>query len=260
LIQTDASINPGNSGGALVTLKGELAGINTAIYSQSGGNIGIGFAIPINMAQQVMEQLVKFGEIKRGYLGAEMQNLDPELAAAFGLSGRSGAVLVTILPDSPAQRAGLRAGDVVTKVNGKAVRDAADLRNQIGLMRVGDGVQLEFVRDGKAMKASAQVGARGSKEAQANSGIRNPRLAGVSVADLDENSPVYGQVNGVQVTQVANGTAAWKAGLRDGDVILSVNRVEVPDVDSFVMLVGQTKGQLLLGVLRGNRTALLVIK
>jgi len=260
LIQTDASINPGNSGGALVTLKGELAGINTAIYSQSGGNIGIGFAIPINMAQQVMEQLVKFGEIKRGYLGAEMQNLDPELAAAFGLSGRSGAVLVTILPDSPAQRAGLRAGDVVTKVNGKAVRDAADLRNQIGLMRVGDGVQLEFVRDGKAMKASAQVGARGSKEAQANSGIRNPRLAGVSVADLDENSPVYGQVNGVQVTQVTNGTAAWKAGLRDGDVILSVNRVEVPDVDSFVMLVGQTKGQLLLGVLRGNRTALLVIK
>jgi len=260
LIQTDASINPGNSGGALVTLKGELAGINTAIYSQSGGNIGIGFAIPINMAHQVMEQLVKFGEIKRGYLGAEMQNLDPELAAAFGLSGRSGAVLVTILPDSPAQRAGLRAGDVVTKVNGKAVRDAADLRNQIGLMRVGDGVQLEFVRDGKAMKASAQVGARGSKEAQANSGIRNPRLAGVSVADLDENSPVYGQVNGVQVTQVTNGTAAWKAGLRDGDVILSVNRVEVPDVDSFVMLVGQTKGQLLLGVLRGNRTALLVIK
>jgi len=260
LIQTDASINPGNSGGALVTLKGELAGINTAIYSQSGGNIGIGFAIPINMAQQVMEQLVKFGEIKRGYLGAEMQNLDPELAAAFGLSGRSGAVLVTILPDSPAQQAGLRAGDVVTKVNGKAVRDAADLRNQIGLMRVGDGVQLEFVRDGKAMKASAQVGARGSKEAQANSGIRNPRLAGVSVADLDENSPVYGQVNGVQVTQVTNGTAAWKAGLRDGDVILSVNRVEVPDVDSFVMLVGQTKGQLLLGVLRGNRTALLVIK
>jgi serine protease Do/serine protease DegQ len=260
LIQTDASINPGNSGGALVTLKGELAGINTAIYSQSGGNIGIGFAIPINMAQQVMEQLVKFGEIKRGYLGAEMQNLDPELAAAFGLSGRSGAVLVTILPDSPAQRAGLRAGDVVTKINGKAVRDAADLRNQIGLMRVGDGVQLEFVRDGKAMKASAQVGARGSKEAQANSGIRNPRLAGVSVADLDENSPVYGQVNGVQVTQVTNGTAAWKAGLRDGDVILSVNRVEVPDVDSFVMLVGQTKGQLVLGVLRGNRTALLVIK
>ncbi len=260
LIQTDASINPGNSGGALVTLKGELAGINTAIYSQSGGNIGIGFAIPINMAHQVMEQLVKFGEIKRGYLGAEMQNLDPELAAAFGLSGRSGAVLVTILPDSPAQRAGLRAGDVVTKVNGKQVRDAADLRNQIGLMRVGDGVQLEFVRDGKAMKASAQVGARGSKEAQANSGIRNPRLAGVSVADLDENSPVYGQVNGVQVTQVANGTAAWKAGLRDGDVILSVNRVEVPDVESFVMLVGQTKGQLLLGVLRGNRTALLLIK
>ncbi len=260
LIQTDASINPGNSGGALVTLKGELAGINTAIYSQSGGNIGIGFAIPINMAHQVMEQLVKFGEVKRGYLGAEMQNLDPELAAAFGLSGHSGAVLVTILPDSPAQRAGLRAGDVVTTVNGKHVRDAADLRNQIGLMRVGDAVQLEFVRDGKSMKASAQVGARGPKVAEGTSGIRNPRLAGVSVADLDEHSPVYGQVNGVQVTQVANGTAAWKAGLRVGDVILSVNRVEVPDVESFVMLVGQTNGQLLLGVLRGNRTALLLIK
>ena len=119
LIQTDASINPGNSGGALVNLRGELVGINTAIYSQSGGNIGIGFAIPINMAQQITEQLVEYGEVKRGFLGAQLQDLDPNLAEAFGIKTKRGAVLVNVVEGSPAAKAGLQPGDVVTKVNGK---------------------------------------------------------------------------------------------------------------------------------------------
>lgn len=260
LIQTDASINPGNSGGALVNLRGELVGINTAIYSQSGGNIGIGFAIPMNMANQVMEQLVKYGDISRGYLGAEMQNLDPDLAAAFGLEGHNGAVLVNILDGSPAEKAGLRAGDVVTAVNGKRVRDAADLRNHIGLMRVGDPVELQILRDSKPLTVRAKVGTREPATASAPNGVRNPRMAGVSVADIPQDSPAFGRINGVAVTRVANGTPAWKAGLRAGDIILSVNREEVMDVESFVELIGASRGQLLLGVMRGNRTAMLVIK
>lgn len=258
LIQTDASINPGNSGGALVNLRGELVGINTAIYSQSGGNIGIGFAIPTNMARQVMEQLVEFGEVNRGYLGAEMQNLDPALADAFGLASMQGAVLVNIVPGSPAEKAGLRPGDVVTAVNGRAVRDAPDLRNQVGLRRVGDKLTLDVLRDGKRMTVSAVVGARTANTARG--AIKNERMAGVSVGEIPQNSPYYGQVAGIMVFEVATGTPAWAAGLREGDVITSVNRQQLADLQSFLALVSRAKGQLLLGVLRGNRAAYLVIK
>ncbi|MGE3773735.1 MAG: DegQ family serine endoprotease [Gammaproteobacteria bacterium] len=258
LIQTDASINPGNSGGALVNLRGELVGINTAIYSQSGGNIGIGFAIPVNMARQVMEQLVRYGEVNRGYLGAEMQNLDPELAAAFGLENAQGAVLVNIVPGSPAEKAGLRPGDVVTGANGRAIRDAASLRNQVGLLRVGDRITLEVLRDGKRMQVAANIGARTASAAPA--GIKNERLAGVSLGEIPKTSAYYGQVAGVMVFEVATGTPAWGAGLREGDVITSVNRQTVEDLQTFLGYVGQIKGALLLGVLRGNQSAYLVIR
>ncbi len=258
LIQTDASINPGNSGGALVNLRGELVGINTAIYSQSGGNIGIGFAIPVNMARQVMEQLVRYGEISRGYLGAEMQNLDPELAAAFGLKNAQGAVLVNIVPGSPAEKAGLRPGDVITSANGKAIRDAAGLRNQVGLLRVGDRITLDVLRDGKRQQLTANIGARAA--GKASGGIKNERLAGVSLGEIPKNSAYYGQVAGIMVFEVATGTPAWAAGLREGDVITSVNRQAVDDLPAFLGLVGQIKGALLLGVLRGNQSAYLVIR
>lgn len=259
LIQTDASINPGNSGGALVNLRGELVGINTAIYSQSGGNIGIGFAIPINMARQVMEQLVKFGEVNRGFLGAEMQNLTPDLAAAFGLPSASGAVLVNILPGSPAEKAGLRAGDVVTSVNGKPVRDASDLRNQVGLMRVGDPVALEILRDGKRQRVTAEIGAR-SAAAGTSGGVKNERLAGVSIGEIPEDSPAYGRVSGVMVYEIEQRSRAFAAGLREGDIITGVNRQPVGDVPGFVDLVSRIQGQLLLRVQRGNQAAFLVIK
>ena len=258
LIQTDASINPGNSGGALVNLRGELIGINTAIYSQSGGNIGIGFAIPMNMAHQVMEQLVKFGEVNRGFLGAEMQDLDPDLAAAFGIKGHHGAILVNILADSPAAKAGLKPGDVVTEMNGKHVRDATDLHNQIGLLRVGDDLTLKVLRDGKALSVRTQIAKREDPGGPAASG--NPRLAGVGVAEIPEDSPLFGEIAGVVVIKVSANTPASKAGLREGDVILSVNRVQIDDVNSFVELVGQSRGQLLLGVLRGRQSAYLLIK
>lgn len=258
LIQTDASINPGNSGGALINLRGELIGINTAIYSQSGGNIGIGFAIPMNMAQQVMEQLVKFGEVNRGFLGAEMQDLDPDLAAAFGLKDHHGAILVNIAAGSPAAHAGLKPGDVVTVINGKPVRDAADLRNRIALLRVGDALSLDLLRDGKPLRVRTEVAKR---EARGGPGVPgNPRMAGVGVADISEDSPMFGKIAGVVVVKVSPTTPAAQAGLREGDVIFSVNRLEVGDVESFIAVVGQRPGQLLLGVLRGRQSAYLLIK
>jgi serine protease Do/serine protease DegQ len=259
LIQTDASINPGNSGGALVNLRGELVGINTAIYSQSGGNIGIGFAIPINMAQRVMEQLVQFGEVNRGFLGAEMQNLTSDLAAAFGLPNANGAVLVNIVPGSPADKAGLRAGDVVVGVNDKPVRDATVLRNTVGLMRVGDPLQLDVLRDGKRLRVAAKVGARMTAETSAES-PRNERLAGLSVQDLGPDHPAYGSLSGVVAQEVSPRSPAFQAGLRPGDVIAAVNNQEISGVNEFVALAGKIQGQLVLRVHRGNQAAFLVIK
>jgi len=156
-IQTDASINPGNSGGALVNLQGELIGINTAIVGPSGGNVGIGFAIPINLANQVINQIIQFGEIKRGQLGIQMQDLTPALASAFHIKQQHGAVIAGIIPGSPAQKAGLQRGDIVTSVNGQAVDSATKLRNRIALMQVGDLVSLDILRDGEEINIKARL-------------------------------------------------------------------------------------------------------
>ncbi len=159
-IQTDASINPGNSGGALVSLRGELIGINTAIFSQSGGNVGIGFAIPSNMVNRVIEHLVRHGEVKRGAIGVQLQDLTPELAKAFDVAAQGGAVVVGVVPDSEADRSGLRAGDVVVGVDGKRARDASDVRNRIGLLRVGETVRFEVLREGSLQTIIIKVGER----------------------------------------------------------------------------------------------------
>lgn len=258
LIQTDASINPGNSGGALVNLRGELVGINTAIYSQSGGNIGIGFAIPINMAQQITEQLVKYGEVKRGFLGAQLQDLDPNLAEAFGIKTKRGAVLVNVVEGSPAARAGMLPGDVVTSVNGKTVSNAASLRNEIGLMRVGEEVELEYIRDGKRRTLKTKVGDR--EALSKNEGMRNKKLAGASFGNIPEESPAFGRIQGVMLYEVERGTPVWDAGLREGDIITSVNRQPVRELNEFLSIVTQLKGQLLLRVRRGDRAAYMVVK
>ena len=258
LIQTDASINPGNSGGALVNLRGELVGINTAIYSQSGGNIGIGFAIPINMAQQITAQLVKYGEVKRGFLGAQLQDLDPNLAEAFGIKTKRGAVLVNVVEGSPAARAGMLPGDVVTSVNGKTVSNAASLRNEIGLMRVGEEVELEYIRDGKRRTLKTKVGER--EALSKNEGMRNKKLAGASFGNIPEESPAFGRIQGVMLYEVERGTPVWDAGLREGDIITSVNRQPVRELNEFLSIVTQLKGQLLLRVRRGDRAAYMVVK
>ncbi len=258
LIQTDASINPGNSGGALVNLRGELVGINTAIYSQSGGNIGIGFAIPTNMVRQITEQLVDYGEIRRGFLGAQLQDLDPDLAAAFGMKTHKGAVLVNIIEGSPAAKAGLQPGDVVIAVNGREVDNAADLRNQVGLKRIGEKVKLKLIREGRKRTVTATVAERETAATPAD--LRNERLAGATFGDIPEQSRAYGRIRGVMVYEVESGSRVWAAGLREGDIITSVNRSATHNLDEFLKVVNRTKGRVVLRVQRGNQAAFMVIK
>lgn len=256
-IQTDASINPGNSGGALVNLEGKLVGINTAIFSRTGGNIGIGFAIPINLALQVTEQLLDKGVVERGYIGAQVQDLNPDLAEAFNIENQSGAIVNSVIADSPAQQAGLQPGDIIISVDSKPVRAASDVRNHIGLLPVGEQVSFEILRAGEKKTLTTKVAA--SKDWSNNPGLENPRLKGVTLGEIEETHPHYGKIKGVFVVALRRGAPTWIAGLRKGDIITSVNRKPVDSLAAFMALVaGQDK--LLLRVIRGNHAAFLVIK
>jgi len=257
-IQTDASINPGNSGGALVDLNGHLVGINTAIFSQSGGNIGIGFAIPINMALNIMEQLVEKGEVQRGYLGIVAQDLNPDLAEAFGLSRQSGAVISKVLEESPADEAGLKTGDIITRIDGKQVKNAGSVRNRIGLLNVGDKVDFEILREGEKKEVTVEIAA--NKARAGSPGIRNPRLQGLTLGELDESHPLYGQISGVVVLEMERGTPAWRSGLRSGDIITSVNHQDVESMQDFLAIADNQNGALLFRIVRGNTAAFVVIK
>lgn len=255
-IQTDASINPGNSGGALVNLRGELVGVNTAILSKSGGNVGIGFAIPINMAREIMTQLIEHGEVRRGALGAQAQDLTPELASAFNISRQQGAVVTQVTKDSPADKAGLQVGDVITELNGSPVQDATDVRNRIGLLRIGQHVEMKIVRDGKSKNLRAVVEA---PELTTLAGDKlDPRLAGAVLANLAEET-ARGQVHGVVVAEVAPASPAMIAGLRKGDVIVQANRKAVSDLDSLRVAV-KGSDTLLLNVQRRGGALFLLLQ
>ena len=259
LIQTDASINPGNSGGALVNLRGELVGINTAILSQSGGNIGIGFAVPVNMASQIMAQLIEHGEVKRGFLGVQLQDLNAELAEAFSLPISEGAVLVNIVADSPAEKGGLKSGDVVTHMNDRRITSAADLHNRVGLTQIGAQVNLTFLRGGESKQITVTVAER--KES-ATSGIEfgNKRLAGTSFGDIPTDAPAYGRVQGVMTYRLERDSPAWLGGLLEGDIITSVNRQPTPSLRVFLEVVNQIQDRLVMRVLRGDQAAFIVIE
>ena len=189
-IQTDASINPGNSGGALVNLRGELVGINTAIFSQSGASHGIGFAIPINLALQIMEQILNTGEVKRGFLGVSIQDISPELAEAFGLTRKNGALINKVLKDSPADKAGLLPGDIVISIDGKKIRNANDVRNRIGLLPVGEKIKFKLLRDGKEFDLVVLVDEVTEREIKPR--VSNDLLKGVTVSDITKGSPYFG--------------------------------------------------------------------
>ena len=257
-IQTDASINPGNSGGALVNLHGRLVGINTAIIAPGGGNIGIGFAIPINMARQIMDQLIEYGEIQRGRIGVQIQDLTRELAKEFSVDHDGGALIAQVVTDSPAAKAGLRSGDVIISVNRKAVRSGSDLRNFIGLLRVGARVDLKVVRDGMELMIDLKVGA--IEEASIEPSSEVPKLKGAAFGPIPQNSPFFGRVKGVYVVSVVADSPAWESGLREEDVITSVNRKPVSDPDELMVIAAQGGGSLLLNIIRGDGSLFILIR
>ena len=255
-IQTDASINPGNSGGPLVNLRGELVGLNTAILAPSGGNVGIGFAIPVNMARDVMTQLVGHGQVRRGQIGVTVQDLTPALAAAFDLSADQGAVVTGVAKDSPATRAGLRPGDALLSINGKEVRNAADVRNAIGLLRVGQEVRIELLRGGKPRSVTIRV-AEPSRDATAGDAV-HPHLAGATFGELDTQQ--QGRGKGIAVLRVEGASPAAELGLREGDVITSVNRTPVEALEDFTRLARQAGCGLLLGMRRGASSVYVLVR
>ena len=257
-IQTDASINPGNSGGALVNLRGELVGINTAIIAPGGGNVGIGFAIPVNMTQQVMTQLIQHGEVHRGRLGILVQDLTPDLAKAFDIKETHGAVISKVIKDSPAERAGLMAGDVVIAVNGRPVTTSSELRNSIGLLPVGDTVTLEVVRDGKSRNVKVTIAETIQDKLE---GKRiNPRLQGATFGAIEEGDPDYGHLKGIVVLDIAPGSPAWASGLRKNDVIVSVNRRAVTTLQEFQKIAQGSRRSLLLNIRRGDGALFILIQ
>lgn len=259
-IQTDASINPGNSGGALVNLQGQLVGINTAILAPNGGNIGIGFAIPADMAKVITLQIVKYGRVNRGMAGVMTQTLTPELAAAFHLPNEKGALVSQVLPNSPAAQAGLKVGDVIKKVNGVEVSNAGQVKNLIGLVRAGSKVELSIVRNKKQLPILLVT----AEPAQFDEQIRaaDPFLYGLVMQDFNAELPSYGMLQGVQILRLKESTPAWEAGLRPGDVITSVNQTPVHNLAELESLArGQAKqGELLLNIYRKHGAAFFVVK
>lgn len=255
-IQTDASINPGNSGGALVNLKGELVGINTAILSKSGGNVGIGFAIPINMVREIMGQLIEHGEVKRGSMGAQAQDLTPELAAAFNIEPHQGAVVSQVSSGSPADKAGLKTGDVITHINDAPIKEASDVRNRIGLLRIGEKVTLRVLRDSRPLTLHALIE---EPEVVALEGEKlHPRLSGAVLANIAEET-VRGRIEGVMVVDIAPGSKALRAGLRKGDLITQANRHEVRNLDEMQAVIAVDRA-LLLNVQRRDGAFYLILQ
>ncbi len=253
-IQTDASINPGNSGGALINLKGELIGINTAIIGPGGGNVGIGFAIPTNMAMASVQQILEFGEVKRGKLGITIQNITSELQKALDLpKGTNGVLIAQVESDSSAEEAGLQVGDVIISANNKPLNSASQLRNAIGLLREGDQVSLEIVRDGKSQTVSVTVGKTSLLgKIQKLGRDLEKKLEGVSLANTNDDS-------GVRVIDLNQSSKAMTAGLRVGDLIVEANRKKVKNLDDFRDAIKTSNDSLLLLIERGQSALFLVI-
>ena len=260
-IQTDASINPGNSGGALVDLNGRLVGINTAIFAPSGGNIGIGFAIPANMVSAVTAQLIEKGEINRGFVGAIVQPLNRELAKAFGvISGEGipqGVVVVDVQGGSSAEQAGLEPGDVIVQMDGNPIMSVADFSAQAAVMFIGDEVEVRYVRQGEQRKTTLRIVAD-QQQAIAGKSLA-PWLRGVQLQNLREDGEIMPGA-GVVATEVNARSPAYGFGLRAGDVIVAANRVVVEDIAGLRVAVRRDARQLLLRIFRNGRFYYVVIR
>ena len=258
-IQTDASINPGNSGGALVNLHGELVGINTAIIGPSGGNVGIGFAVPVNIATAVTQQLAEHGEMQRGKIGVMIQDLTPDLAEALGLDVERGALVSRVESGSPAEAAGLHDGDVIVAVNGAKVEGSRDLRNSIGLVRVGEEIELDVEREQRRIRLNVRVG---GKETGARIGAVDapPALQGAMLRDLEQGDSAYGRIEGVIAADVEPRSPAARNGIRPGDIIVAVNRRRVRNTEELESAFEQAGQVLALNIVRGNGQLYIVIR
>lgn len=250
-IQTDAAINPGNSGGPLLNLDGEVVGINTAIFSRTGGYMGVGFAIPVDLAKSIADQLIKKGSVTRGYLGIVIQNLTPDLAESFSLTEKKGILVAQVSENSPAERAGFKIGDLIVRYQGKKVTNVADFRNQVALTPPGTTTKLEIIRKGKRKTIQATIGNLEDAQAVAQSSQESADELGLTVKTLTpelarEFDTKPGE--GVVVTKVNPGSVAALAGIRTGTVIMQVNQVDVNSSNEFKREVnkGRGKKQLLL--------------
>ncbi len=257
-IQTDASINPGNSGGALVNMQGELIGINTAILGPSGGNVGIGFAVPVAMVKLVIAQIQRFGEVRRGRIGTTSQDLTPDAARKLGVNVNEGAIVVAVESGSTAQKAGLRARDIVVSANGRPVRNSSDFRNRVGLTPVGEEVEVHVLRGGQTVPLRIRIA-----EPFATTSIPGevvPQLAGARVADIERGMPMFGDVEGAIVTAVQAGSAAARSGLQPGDILYGVNRRRVRNVKELLALLRASEKPMQIALLRGENQMTLVIR
>jgi serine protease Do len=269
-IQTDAAINPGNSGGALVNTAGELIGINTAILSQSGGYMGIGFAVPSKMARAVMESLIKTGKVVRGWLGVSIQEVTPALAKQFGLADAKGALISDVLSGTPAERAGLKRGDVIVKVDGKTVDGPGHLRNTVAETVVGEKMNLTVIRDGHEKEVTVTIGEQPKDMAQRGAaeeggGQGSAALDGVEVRNITpqirQELNLSEDASGVVVSSVDSGSTAGEAGLQRGDVIMEVDRKPVHNTREYEQALSHHKGKegLLLLVNRQGTTIFMMI-
>ncbi|MCL1057285.1 DegQ family serine endoprotease [Shewanella gelidimarina] len=251
-IQTDAAINSGNSGGALVNLNGDLIGINTAIVAPGGGNVGIGFAIPSNMVNNLVDQIIEHGEVRRGVLGVLGQDLTSELAKGFGIETQHGGFINEVMPDSAADKAGIKVGDIITSVNGRKIKSFQELRAKVATMGAGSKVEFGLIRDGDEESVTATLG-ESTQTAEAAAGAVHPMLQGAKLENADASS-------GVAITDVAQGSPAAASGLIKGDVIVGVNRTKVKNLKSLKSVFEEQKGSVALKIQRDNTSIYLILR
>ncbi|MDR8522322.1 MULTISPECIES: DegQ family serine endoprotease [Shewanella] len=249
-IQTDAAINSGNSGGALVNLNGELIGINTAIVAPGGGNVGIGFAIPANMANNLVQQIIEHGEVRRGVLGVMGQDLTSELAKGFGIETQHGGFINEVMPDSAAEKAGIKVGDIIVSVNGRSIKSFQELRAKVATMGAGSEVEFGLIRDGDKETVTAVLG-ESTQAAEAAAGAVHPMLQG---AKLESTK------SGVEITEVAQGSPAAMSGLIKGDVIVGVNRTKVKNLKALKSALEDQKGTVALKIKRDSTSLYLILR
>ncbi|MGB2079226.1 MAG: Do family serine endopeptidase [Vibrio sp.] len=253
-IQTDAAINSGNSGGALVNLKGELIGINTAILGPSGGNVGIGFAIPANMVKNLSQQIIEFGEVKRGVLGVKGGEVTAELAEAMGYENSRGAFVSEVIEKSAADKAGIKAGDVIVSVNGKQINTFGELRAKIASIGAGKKVKLGLMRDGKATDVEVTLGESDSMVTTASN--LHDGLKGAKLSNTTDKDPIQG----VKIVSIEKGSEAEAYQLKEGDIIIGINRTRVKNMKEAKQILDSKDGVVALNIQRGNSSIYLVIR